>query len=84
MVEILSLLQQYVPSVKKIVVEDTEEIVDVPQELLYKVLLGGDQLTVPRARSANIEVELIASGSIVGLISCVEDWHARSMVIVIV
>ena len=51
MVEIMSHLHQYVPSIeykKTVQMMTTEETVEVPQASITKILLGGDQLTAAR------------------------------------
>lgn len=49
MIEMMTHFHQYVPVVedsKSVYIADIDEIVSVPEASLYKVLLGGNQLTV--------------------------------------
>ena len=86
MVDIVSHFHQYVPLIESpedIYVDDIGETVEVPHDLLYKLFLGGDQLTVARARGA-IKSRInspTASGCMAGLIPCVEDWHTQTILI---
>lgn len=84
MLEIMTHFHQYVPAVessKLIYVEDVDMTVSVPQASLHKILLGGDQLTVARARSAM--KQRINSPSpakrMAGFIPAVEDWHIQTI-----
>ena len=82
MVDILSHFHQYVPSIestKCVYVDGIGETVEVPQASLYKLLFGGDQLTVARARGAmNTRINPPSpSGRMAGLIPCIEDWHVQ-------
>lgn len=55
MVDIMSHIQQYVPAVqytKSIFLPETSEAVEVRHARYHKILFGGDQLTVARARGA--------------------------------
>lgn len=66
------LQEAYVP---KFVV-DTDEL---NCEHFHKLLLGGDQLTVARCRSAQHgrSNEVTPSEQLKGFVPCVEDWHAK-------
>lgn len=82
MVEIMTHIHNYVP--KKIrsrqyTVEDTNEVVDIPNDNLHPILLGGDQLTVARARSAKkAKINSVdPSLRLDGLLPVAEDWHTR-------
>ena len=47
MVDIMSQLHQYIPAVehtKHVLIESTREIFKVQQDIIHKVLFGGDQL----------------------------------------
>ena len=75
---------QYVPAVessKLIHVDTIDEPIAVPQAAFHKILLGGDQLTVARARSAM--KQRINSPSptkrMAGFIPAVEDWHTQTI-----
>ena len=55
MVSIMSTLQQYVPIRQlsgSVAVPGSSDLEAIDVELLHKILLGGDQLTVARARGA--------------------------------
>ena len=61
--------------------DDIDETIEVPNDLLYKLFLGGDQLTAARARGA-IKTRInspTTSGRLAGLIPCVEDWHTQTI-----
>ena len=83
MVTIMENLHHYVPkevittseSVPGAEAENDEAQVDV----MHKILLGGDQLTVARARGAQrIRANSQhGAGRLEGLIPVVEDWHAK-------
>lgn len=84
MIEIMTHFHQYVPVVedsKSVYIADINETVSVPEASLYKVLLGGDQLTVARARSA-IKHRMNSPSPakhLAGLIPVVEDWHTQTI-----
>ena len=48
-------------------------------ECMHKVLFGGDQVTVARARSGQMgrRNEVTPTQQLRGLVPIVEDWHAR-------
>ena len=55
MVDIMSNLHHYVPTVKytdNVSIPDVEESVELPHAIFHKILFGGDQLTVAKARGA--------------------------------
>lgn len=82
MVDIMAHLHQYVPSVNR-----SEEKMISPDEAFsqekakfHQILVGGDQLTVARARSA-IKVKVNSftpSKKFSGIIPVVEDWHTKA------
>ena len=84
MVDILSHFHQYVPLIEKsksIYVDAIGETVEVPNDSLYRLFLGGDQLTAARARGA-IKSRVnspTTTGRLAGLIPCVEDWHTQTI-----
>ena len=81
MVDILAHLHQYVPALtlmQKTQVKNDE----TPEEhtIFHPILVGGDQLTVARSRSAikvksNSETPL---RKLSGIVPVVEDWHAKA------
>ena len=82
--DILKYLHKYVPMVesssKEVVdVDGVEEETTVTHQELHKILLGGDQLTVERARG----IQNIRDNSdnpshhLEGLVPTCEDWHAK-------
>lgn len=81
MVDIMSHIHQYVPSVssvhKEVVMDEEVEIV---KEQMHQVLMGGDQMTAARARSAILAKANAESPSkcLQGLIPTLEDWHCRA------
>ena len=82
MIDIMDELHRYVPkkSVQKCYKDEAEGIsVTYIEDHMHRILLGGDQLTCARARSSqryrmNAECQ---SESLLGLIPCCEDWHAK-------
>ena len=83
MVDIISHFHQYVPSIEStedVYVDGIGETVEVLQASLYNLFLGGDQLTVARARGA-IKSRPTPSGRMAGLILCVEDWHTQTILL---
>ena len=82
MVDIMAYLHQYVPSIncseKKVI--STGETILEEKAKFHQILVGGDQLTVVRARSA-IKVKVNShtpSKKLSGIIPVVEDWHAKA------
>ena len=82
MMDILQHLQSYVPSKhvqKEMSVPGREEAVTLDDQEFATTLMGGDQLTVARARGA----QLIRSNSsnnedrLAGLLPAAEDWHTK-------
>lgn len=82
MVEIMAHLHQYVPSLeysecKKI---SSGETVMEEKARFHQILVGGDQLTAARARSA-MKVKVNShtpSKKLLGIVPVVEDWHAKA------
>ena len=74
--DILSELQEYAPSVHY---DDGS----IEAHIFKKILLGGDQLTVKRARGAQMlkSCEIGAGRQLRGLLPSPEDWHARQVVV---
>lgn len=82
MVEIMSHLHRYVPSIereKTQYVTGSGEEVEVSEVNTKKILFGGDQLTAARARGAKRARANSLSGTtrLEGLTPCAEDWHAK-------
>ena len=81
MVQIMGTLQQYVPTSRTVIEIDVdgEEPDKLTIDHFHKILFGGDQLTVSRARSAQAARLNSESGSgqLRGFIPVVEDWHAK-------
>ena len=82
MVSIMSTLQQYVPIRQlsaSVAVPGSSDLEAIDVELLHETLLGGDQLTVTRARGAQSQREnsIHPKGQLNGFIPIVEDWHAK-------
>ena len=82
MVSIMSSLHQYLPMRQlsgSVAVPGSSDLETVDVELLHKTLLGGDQLTVARARGAQSQREnsVHPKGQLSGFIPVVEDWHAK-------
>lgn len=81
MIQILTHAQKYVPSktVKRNLVLPSKNTISYEEEHYAVTLIGGDQLTVARARGA----QRIRSNStksedrLDGLLPVTEDWHAK-------
>ncbi len=81
MIEIMELLQKYVP------VHTEEMLVEVPgvgekkvhADRFHHVLFGGDMLTAKRARGSKFIRSNSARGldQLEGLLPVVEDWHTK-------
>lgn len=82
MVEIMRHLHKYVPcvtSVTKKVLPGSDKEVELVEDRFHKILFGGDQLTVARARGGQRirRNSDRAMHSLDGLIPTCEDWHAK-------
>ena len=81
MVEIMTEVQRYVPTISQSVDVEVagESTVTVKADHFHNILFGGDQLTVARARGAQHvrENSIDGIGRLEGLIPVCEDWHAR-------
>ena len=83
MMDILDMLQKYVPKVEMnaTYIGDDGHIKECKIEKMHYLLLGGDQLTVARARGC----QKIRSNSIAlpvrleGLQPVIEDWHEKGV-----
>jgi len=84
MVEIMSQLYQYVPSIEYTTEVHTAGIDDVKREaLIHPLLLGGDQLTAARARGV-IKSRINSKSPAAcfkGLTPCIEDWHVQMLLL---
>lgn len=60
--------------------------VDYDTTIFFKILLGGDQLTVARVRGTQAlrQNEDTAVNRLQGLIPVIEDWHARMALIKVI
>ena len=82
MVEIMSHLHQYVPTVtylENFSIQGMGVSVQVPRAILHKILFGGDQLTAARAQGAQ-RIRMNSTSpqeKLEGLIPCSEDWHTK-------
>ena len=84
MLDILKHLHKYVlmvesSSTEVVDVDGVEEETTVTHQELHKILLGGDQLTVERARGIQDIRENSDNPShrLEGLVPTCEDWHAK-------
>jgi len=82
MVDIMSHLHQYVPVVTSTqeIMTSTGETVQKENSVLHPILVGGDQLTVARARAA-IKAKVnseTAAKQLSGIVPVIEDWHAKA------
>ena len=86
MVDIMSHINQYVPfkSVNtQVNVPSTGESVTLAKVYMEKLLFGGDQLTVARARGAKKTRmnSTSAEKRFDGIIPCVENWHTKPVLL---
>ena len=80
MVDIMSHLHQYVPmsqSHQDVAIPGTSQTVTVAKASVHQILIGGDQLTAVRARSALKAKanEDTPSLRLEGFVPVIEDWH---------
>ena len=82
MIEILTQLHKYIPQstycVKRAI--STGAVEKIEKAKMRQILLGGDQLTAARARSA-IKGKMNAETpekSLVGIVPVIEDWHTKA------
>ncbi len=82
MVDTMSHIHQYVPAVTSTeeITTSTGETVQEENTVLHPILVGGDQLTVARARAA-IKAKVnsqTALKQLSGIIPVIEDWHTKA------
>jgi L1 cell adhesion molecule like protein len=80
MITILEELHKYVPQVEHTVTVTAERYTKTKSvTMVYPILLGGDQLSTARARSAKAakRTETPCADRLDGLVPVFEDWHAR-------
>ena len=82
MVEIMSHLHRYVPTVqyaKDHFISSTDQTTQVPKAYLHPILIGGDQLTAARGRGAKkAKVHADSPTSrLEGMVPVAEDWHTK-------
>lgn len=82
MVEIMSILHNYVPIVEytqEEVIKSSGESVQNPKADIHHLLIGGDQLTAARGRGSK-KAKLHSDSPksrLEGLIPVAEDWHTK-------
>ena len=82
MVQIMSILHQYVPTVQfteDCYISEIDETAQVPGAFHHPILIGGDQLTAARgrgAKKAKVHADS-ATSRLEGLIPVAEDWHTK-------
>ena len=85
MIDIMENLHKYVPAVSEEKFLDVPEVTAEPVTLrtvhFHKILFGGDQLTVARARGSQDirDNSDSAEHSLQGLVPVIEDWHAKGV-----
>ena len=81
MCQIMDILHKYVPrfNTKETILLPNGEEYSFDTDNLFKILVGGDQLTVTRARSSIgiRRTHTTNTEKLHGLIPVVEDWHTR-------
>ena len=86
MLTIMQHLHQYVPSIlgtEQAYIPSIDSSAEVCTASFHKLLIGGDQLTVARARAVQRHRINSASPSacLNGLIPCAEDWHTQAVLL---
>ena len=82
MVEIMSSLHRYVPTVEyteDYFISNIGQTFQVPNAFFHPILIGGDQLTAARGRGAKkgkVHAESPTS-RLEGLIPVAQDWHTK-------
>ena len=82
MVDIVSLLHQYVPTftfTEELLISTGEKVVE-EHAVFHSILMGGDQLTAARTRSA-IKAKVNSespSKRLSGTVPVAEDWHTKA------
>jgi len=66
-------------SIVDVLVPSISDVVPVDETKCHQILLGGDQLTVARARGSQLAIAdgCSVSKGMEGLVPVVEDWHTR-------
>ena len=81
MITILETLHKYVPTVEEEIEIRVDEntTIQEKQQMIHPIYLGGDQLTVARARAAKTAraSEITPTQRLEGLVPTLEDWHTR-------
>ena len=82
-------LHQYVPTLTKqhrVQVSPASEEEEIHEHKFHKVLLGGDQLTVARARGCQLGRgnSDSAIGKLKDLIPVAEDWHTGVVLLTVI
>lgn len=80
MVDIMSHLHQYVPTVDCSDSTSLSEYKSSDDVKFHRVLIGGDQLTAARARSSQRHMAnaLTPVDRLEGLVPMAEDWHTKA------
>lgn len=82
MVEILTHLHQYIPSVPFVTKStlETGEVVEEEKANIRRIIIGGDQLTAARIRSGQRAKQNAESPvrRLEGIIPAAEDWHTKA------
>ncbi len=80
MVDIMSHLHQYVPTVDHAPDMPSTEYKTSDRVNFHRILIGGDQLTAARARSSQKHMAnaLTPTERLEGLIAMAEDWHTKA------
>ena len=80
MVDIMSHIHQYVPSVDCCDLDASQSYMSSDKVRFHKILFGGDQLTAARARSSQKHRAnaLTPTERLEGLIPVAEDWHTKA------
>lgn len=82
MVQILSHLHQYIPSVSFTTKTtlDTGEVVEKEKANIHRIIIGGDQLTAARIRAGQRAKEngQTPVKKLEGIVAAIEDWHSKA------
>ena len=86
MVDIMLHAHQYVPTRTVTKSPTDNNSAPVTEMQMHKILFGGDQLTVARARGAkkSRKNSTTSDKRLEGLVPCIEDWHAKVILIEVI
>ena len=88
MIAIMESLHKYVPGRLRTtsVTSESGETFDLTDTVCYKILFGGDQLTVAQARRAQVQRKnsTLTEHRLEGFLPIAEDWHTKQTLLVVI